>query len=256
MIPVMVINNESHINGLPKIDFVRTYQHRKNKVTADKVLKNWRQYDYIAHDDIGLFSWNFFDELFDYTNFYYMTSYPSEFYSTSIGPAAIYTDIIDGVYVAKSPVLGRQQLLDLAAKRISVLKDNLNVRLSFENTAFRKDNDAYRYITEPDFITSLVNDNNVGFTLDIAHAEITRRAKGYDSAYSYLEALPLDKCIEIHLSTPYGVDDSHELPNSLIMELFRWIKSQIRQNVYVVVEYYKNMDSLKYFYENVLVRYL
>ncbi len=51
----------------------------------------------------------------------------------------------------------------------------------------------------PDLITSFVEENDLGFLLDLSHARITALNLGWDTA-AYLEKLPLHRLEELHLT--------------------------------------------------------
>jgi hypothetical protein len=250
MIAALPVNNEALTKGLPNISFINTYQLRRNGIDYwDFPVEN-----YISHDSVGLLGYKFFDKFLD-PEFEYMVD-NTELYSTSIGPACNYYIIENGVYKALSPILNPNKLQAIAEHRINIIRNlHPNLVLSFENTAYRKGNEAYLYITQPSFINKLVNDNDVYFTLDLAHALVT--AKSLDIAIKdYLDLLPLDKCVEVHLSGPDGLEDTHNLPTNEIMALFKYVIPKIIPDAYVVVEYYKDMNKLKDFYETVLKGYI
>lgn len=68
-----------------------------------------------------------------------------------------------------------------------------------ENSPVRKGNTPYYFISRPEFIKRVIEETNTYFLLDISHA----RAAAYslDIPYQeYIDALPLEKIREIHLS--------------------------------------------------------
>jgi uncharacterized protein (UPF0276 family) len=72
---------------------------------------------------------------------------------------------------------------------------------------------AYEYVSEPDFVASVIEDAGVEFLLDIAHAQVAAARLGMRSD-DYLDRLPLHRIRQIHVSGPRVRDgvliDAHE----------------------------------------------
>tara|TARA_R110001592_G_scaffold195720_6_gene443406 strand:+ start:554 stop:1369 length:816 start_codon:yes stop_codon:yes gene_type:complete len=113
---------------------------------------------------------------------------------------------------------------------------------------------AYDIITDADFISNLVYDNNIGFLFDQAHAEIT--AHNQKIKYEeYVNNLPLDKCKQIHLckmgyskelySENFYLAEDHHL--SLSLDECAKLKSILNKCTrleYITIEYYKDIEDL------------
>lgn len=120
------------------------------------------------------------------------------------------------------------------------------IELGIENTNFYPTN-AYKYITEAAFLSRIVYENNIRFLFDLAHARITAHNTQNDYE-NYLHALPLDRIIQIHISS-CGVRkdglafDAHDYPKRQeYLEVKRLIKSGLVR--YLTVEYYKDTARL------------
>ena len=113
---------------------------------------------------------------------------------------------------------------------------------------------AYDIITDADFISNLVYDNNIGFLFDQAHAEIT--AHNQKIKYEeYINKLPLDKCKQIHLCKMgyskllysdnfYLAEDQHLPLDHLEITKLKQILNKAPLVEYLTVEYYKNIEGL------------
>jgi uncharacterized protein (UPF0276 family) len=106
---------------------------------------------------------------------------------------------------------------------------------------------AYDYVTEPSFITTIVNDNSINLLYDIAHAKVSAYNKGI-TYEAYKNELPLHKTIQIHICKSAVNEkmayDSHFLPDE---EEWTEVRSLLNENTgiqYLTIEYYKEIDGL------------
>ncbi len=122
-----------------------------------------------------------------------------------------------------------------------------NISISVENNNYFK-TEAYDYVTDPDFISSIVYDNDINFLFDISHARISSINSGVDF-YEYLSKLPLNRVNQIHISkeevdSSGEVFDAHELPSDKeTEEIIKFIKKYSSLK-YITVEYYKDPYKL------------
>lgn len=130
----------------------------------------------------------------------------------------------------------------------------LDVLISIENNN-NFGTEAYDYVTEPEFIKSIVIENNIWFLFDITHAKISSHytKMPFDD---YKKILPLNRMIQIHISK-FGYNDSkemidaHELPGDDEINEVKLLLSQFKSVKYLTVEFYKNIDHLIVFLESV-----
>lgn len=107
--------------------------------------------------------------------------------------------------------------------------------------------DAYDIVTDASFISEIIKENNLFLLLDIAHAQITsvNTNIGFDS---YISNLPLDRCMQIHLSKPLiteeNVQDVHEALEDEDWQIFEEITERLELLKYVTIEYYKDQKKL------------
>ncbi len=141
------------------------------------------------------------------------------------------------------------------------MKQNAQVNLqfmkeNFEHLSFAIENnnyyptDAYEYICNPHFINEIVNDNNLYFLLDIAHAKISAHNLNLPF-YEYMHALPLSKIIQIHITGYQDTEkgriarDEHLYPSKDNWSTVKKIISRHRENLrYLTVEYYSDYEKL------------
>ena len=129
-------------------------------------------------------------------------------------------------------------------KRIKgIFKD---IKIAVENTNYYPTS-AYKYITDADFISTLVYDNEIYFLFDIAHAKITAHNRKIDYL-KYEKELPYNRVIQIHIShfatNGNGLAyDAHHRPKQ---EEFREVKNIVHTYdvMYLTIEYYKDIDNL------------
>lgn len=141
-----------------------------------------------------------------------------------------------------------EEMLENARKNFLVIKDifGIGVKIAIENNNYYPTG-AYKYVTEPKFISQLVYENDINFLLDIAHARITSHNKRI-SYEIYKKKLPMDKTIQLHVSL-YDIDqnnlayDTHNYPTEReIVEVKELLGAYEIQ--YLTIEYYKDINYL------------
>lgn len=120
-----------------------------------------------------------------------------------------------------------------------------DVKIGIENNNYFP-TEAYRYVTDPEFISEIIYENNLYFLFDIAHAKITAHNKNVDYE-EYKNNLPFDRIIQLHISSHSIRDelayDAHDYPNE---NVFNDIKDIISKHEveYLTIEYYKDVGHL------------
>lgn len=102
-----------------------------------------------------------------------------------------------------------------------------DIPLLLENFNYHPTN-AYEYICEPDTFSQLIDEIGVDVLLDLAHAQISAFNMGWKNPREYLERLPLNKVVEIHINHPYNDNGKQMLDRHLPIgesdiELLRWV---------------------------------
>ena len=99
--------------------------------------------------------------------------------------------------------------------------------LILENFNYHPTN-AYEYICEPDTFSQLIDEIGTDMLLDLAHAQISAFNMGWKNPREYLEQLPLDRVVEIHINHPYNDNGKQMLDRHLPigetdLDLLRWV---------------------------------
>lgn len=155
----------------------------------------------------------------------------------------------NGVFHVSGKNSSRQAMLDSAFCNIKWLKRYTapkGIKIAVENNNYYP-NEAYRYITDADFIKEIVERNSIFFVFDLAHAKITSRNKKI-SYKKYIAGLPMKYTIQAHVSKEAAkyknlAYDAHNAPDRLS---FEQVKSATKKfpPEYLTVEYYKDKDAL------------
>lgn len=136
-------------------------------------------------------------------------------------------------------------------ENVNWFKKSISVPLLIENPpdspTDRTVYDLYPF-HDADKVTRLVRETGICFLLDIAHAGVTAKFRGWD-LYDYLSALPLDVVREIHV-VGTGVDeegypkDTHSHLEDADYKLLEWVLAKTNPDV-VTLEYggYKVIDK-------------
>jgi uncharacterized protein (UPF0276 family) len=124
-----------------------------------------------------------------------------------------------------------------------------NVDIAIENNNYYP-TDAYRDVTDAKFISEIVNENNIKFLFDIAHAKVTCFNKNINFE-RYKRTLPMDKAVQVHICT-YSINgekneafDAHSYPNDEELVEVKKVISEYSGIKYLTVEYYKDIENLE-----------
>ena len=182
---------------------------------------------------------------------------PPELLSMSLAPACRKVKIEDFYYKAKSEILSRDSLKRIISGKLYEIKKKFSNKIALENTNYYPYS-AYKHITQPDFITEVIEENDIYFCFDIAHAIVSAYNMGVHPQ-RYIRALPLHRCVEVHLSTPGIVGgmwrDLHEAPNSDIFNCLESCMDRLNKDIYVVIEYYRDFGVIRESYKELIRRF-
>ena len=142
------------------------------------------------------------------------------------------------VTVTSSDPLEQAEAQSRIVDNLRQLKTRYDLPILAENLDY-VDNPAYRHVTEPRFIRSVVESAEVGLLLDLAHARVAADWQGRPIK-DYLAELPLDRAVEWHLSSPRrrGVRlwDAHAPLIEVDYDLARWLIEQCPRLEMVTLE--------------------
>lgn len=186
-----------------------------------------------------------------------------DYLSCHLGMSSRGAKVRDYYYVSDE-VWAEEKIRQEIKKKVDQFKNFGIKNISLENTNYYSYS-AYEYVCEPEFIREVIEENDVGFCFDIAHAQIsTMNLNRYNisdvNVNKYANSLPLDRITEIHLSG-YGfvngrARDLHEVPTDEQLDVLDWLDREYNlKDVHVVVEYYRCFDTLCEIYEMLHKRY-
>jgi uncharacterized protein (UPF0276 family) len=115
-----------------------------------------------------------------------------------------------------SALLSRAQALENIVRHARALNAQLKAPLLLENIPFFP-NTAHVHVCEPDFVSEAIARSDCDLVLDLAHARVSASMLGLD-VHAYLEALPLQRTVEIHLSGPRRLDEVDARRQRLVRE--------------------------------------
>ncbi|MDR3152711.1 MAG: DUF692 family protein [Deltaproteobacteria bacterium] len=170
-------------------------------------------------------------------------------FSCDLGPSARRHDGI----LPTSQIMGSRAIYDRARVNLELLRDSYEGPVAMENYNFYPTG-LYNKVCDPDFIAEFLDRFGAGLVLDLAHAAISAVNMGFE-AERYLERLPLEKTVEIHVSRPYlpegpgrlGVD-THEIPGEREWAWLSFVMERLGAygaRPLVLIEYYKDLAALK-----------
>lgn len=167
--------------------------------------------------------------------------------------------VIGNKFFPKGVKISKDNLYSNAKINFQVLRKifGKRVTLAVENNNYYK-TEAYDYVTEPEFISKIVEENEINFLLDIAHAKIS--AFNFEIDYlEYLNKLPLDKMIQIHIAKPGFNDlkeifDAHNMPSKKELDEVIFLIKKFPNVKYLTVEYYKNVNHLIKFLKELRIK--
>ncbi len=160
---------------------------------------------------------------------------------------------------AISEVWSKKEVLNTFTESFRIITENItDIPLAIENMDYNKGG-AYEYVCEPEFIKDMLAKNpNIYLLLDLTHAQISAhklltRYEESERTEKYINSLPLDRIIEIHLSSPdekYG--DMHRPATDREIYILRSIKEKMPNLKLINLEYRSdNLDAARMIPETV-----
>ncbi len=146
----------------------------------------------------------------------------------------------------ESPVLDRGTCLERMVDAVGYAQRHLDVPVLIENLDYCPEG-AYEHVCVPEFIAEVVSATGCWVLLDLAHLQVSADWLGY-SPEDYASRLPLERVIEIHVSSPRQVesrlDDGHfELVERDCL-LLEWTLKQCEPRA-VILEYARDRNKLR-----------
>lgn len=139
-----------------------------------------------------------------------ITQSGTPWFSLHLGFSAEQVRFRDHMHPA-SPSLERGVCLERMTQALRFARERLPVRLLIENLDYCPEG-AYEHVCDPAFINEVLDATGCDFLLDLAHAQVSADWLGWE-IHDYLGQLPLDRAVEVHLSSPRRagprLDDGH-----------------------------------------------
>tara|TARA_Y100000034_G_scaffold130703_1_gene189778 strand:- start:368 stop:1213 length:846 start_codon:yes stop_codon:yes gene_type:complete len=156
---------------------------------------------------------------------------------------------VDGVFhISNGHFYTRDQMYDNAQKNIGLIRDifGSKMKIVIENNNYYPTT-AYDHVTDAAFISDIVNDNDIEFLFDNAHARVTAHNLNIDYL-EYRDSLPLDKMIQIQFCEPMIPNDGiardvHDFPSHETINEMVDLAAQYHVQ-YITPEYYKDITML------------
>lgn len=148
----------------------------------------------------------------------------------------------------RAPIIPRALALRWAVSTIQRWTRCSPVRVLVENMC-RSHPVGHPYVVDPAFISQVVEEADCHFLLDLAHARVSASMRG-EPVRDYVQNLPLDRLVEIHVSgtrpDPRSgrLDDAHESLQDEDYVLLEWVLGLVRPAA-LSLEYWRDGSQLK-----------
>jgi uncharacterized protein len=107
--------------------------------------------------------------------------------------------------------------------------------------------EGYNYWARPDFICHVLEQTQCSFLLDTGHARISAENLGMD-AHDYLQLLPLERVVQVHISGPRRVGgsliDVHQPLQEEDYDLLEFVLTRAHPQV-ITLEYIQEAEALR-----------
>jgi len=202
------------------------------------------KYEFIFHSGQNLLdhalNCSFNEAFFDYLKENKVT-----YLSLDLGPACEKVEVVNKRYIACSSIMNREKAFRVIERNLSYIKKYFTGRIAVENLNYYRTG-AYELVCDPAFINEAVKRFGIKLLLDLAHAKISAFNIKIDHA-AYLDDLPLEEVIEVHLSQPSiagdEMVDAHGWLEDRDFEEFKALLEHV-QPEYVAIEHYRELDKL------------
>ena len=155
--------------------------------------------------------------------------------------------IVDRMFQPNDRPYTREEMLGRARQNTRWLRTFLkrSILIGVENNNYFP-TPAYNIVTDGDFVSEVVEQNDLAFLFDIAHARITAHNRKIPYT-EYLRSLPMQRTLQLHLSKhKFEGDlaiDTHDLPDEAVYQEARDLAKRFAIK-YVGHEYYQDSSKL------------
>jgi uncharacterized protein (UPF0276 family) len=148
-----------------------------------------------------------------------------------------------------SAPLPRDLLLERFIGNLTRARALCPVPLAIENLDYCPEG-AYEHVCDPAFINEVVAATGCELLLDLGHLQVSASWLGC-SAWDMLDALPLERVREVHVSSPrplapgdHRLDDAHERLTALDLELLELALERASPSA-ITLEYRRSLAALE-----------
>lgn len=145
------------------------------------------------------------------------------------------------------PIISERRAREIAINNLASLQWHLQIPAAIENQAYHR-HCGHDYLVEPGFISEIVRAANCWLLLDLGHARVSAAMLGM-TEQDYIQVLPLDRVIEIHVSGPEQyrgrLRDVHGPLKAKDFQLLREILPKCSACRAVTLEYYGPAPELE-----------
>lgn len=142
--------------------------------------------------------------------------------------------------------LSQARAYERALKNMQILQAQLSRPVAVENQAYHRLS-GHNYVTEPAFLRQFLKETDTYLLLDLGHARVSA-AMWKLAIDDYLQQLPLERVIEIHISGPRHyrghLRDVHAPLQDIDYAILRHVLSDTPQLQAVTLEYYGDKNCL------------
>lgn len=178
-----------------------------------------------------------------------------ESFSFDLGPAAERSQFV----LPLSATLTEDEIFKRADERLRSIRRRFSGPIAVENFNYYPTG-LYEHVCEPGFIGRFLVEFDLGFVLDLAHAAVSAANLGRDLT-AYLNEMPLDRVVEVHLSRPYFhprvAVDAHLRPEAEDFALLDAVLARLpgadRPRL-VAVEYFGEAEGVRRAHEQLIAR--
>ncbi len=132
------------------------------------------------------------------------------------------------------------QALERVASTVEILRESTKLPILLENIAHYEWSERPAFVSDPQWITAALEMSDAHLLLDLAHARVSAYHR-VDNELEYLNALPLERVWEIHLSAPRletnGLRDRHLPLQSRDYELLEHVLTRATSTQFLTLEY-------------------
>ncbi|MDP6580971.1 MAG: DUF692 family protein [Vicinamibacterales bacterium] len=148
-------------------------------------------------------------------------------------------------YVPVSGRLDEATYLRQAKRNVAFLRGRFGGSLKIENLNYFQTG-AYDMVCEPSFITRIVEDLGLELLFDVSHAMISAANLGVPIV-SYVDALPLGRATELHVSATRRIngviEDAHDMPGAHEYVLVEHV-GRTPLDRFLTIEHYRDGPAL------------